>query len=291
MSSMTTIEKRHFEDLFAMQGGYVLDFSNASFASFFRSDCGIDIYEETYAFNGESKANRLRAFWERCNDVKVGEVLRILLCIWRDLNPETTNPQTERLYSECQKTVLRLLGKETDGEETEEDFLKKDFGKVSLAELPLAGTVLPILESRIREAYLCHNAQASLSAIFMCGSVLEGLLLGMAQADPKRFNQAGSSPKKPDGKPRPFHEWKLGELIDVAHDVGLLRLDVQKFSHFLRDFRNYIHPYQQMCSNFSPDTHTASICLQVLKAAIASLKEGSIHGKASHENGPSLGRM
>jgi len=32
-----------------------------------------------------------------------------------------------------------------------------------------------------------------------------------------------------------------------------------------------IHPFQQMSSRFSPDRHTAAICLQVLKAAIASL--------------------
>ena len=68
-----------------------------------------------------------------------------------------------------------------------------------------------------------------------------------------------------------FPDWKLAELIDVACELGYLRLDVKKFSHTLRDFRNYIHPYEQMSSGFSPDKHTAEICLQVLRAAIASL--------------------
>ena len=66
-----------------------------------------------------------------------------------------------------------------------------------------------------------------------------------------------------------FHEWTLSELINVAHDLGLLKPDVQKFSHGLRDFRNYIHPYQQMASGFKPDEHTAKLCFQVLKAALA----------------------
>jgi len=52
----------------------------------------------------------------------------------------------------------------------------------------------------------------------------------------------------------------------------LLRLDVKKFSHVMRDFRNYIHPYEQMASKFNPDKHTAEICLQVLRAAIVGLK-------------------
>lgn len=41
----------------------------------------------------------------------------------------------------------------------------------------------------------------------------------------------------------------------------------------VREFRNYIHPYQQLCSKFTPDKHTALICLQVLKALIAKIGE------------------
>jgi hypothetical protein len=66
-----------------------------------------------------------------------------------------------------------------------------------------------------------------------------------------------------------YQEWKLSEFIDVARDVGLLKPDVQKFSHGLRDFRNYIHPYAQMASEFKPDELTAKVCFQVLKAALA----------------------
>jgi hypothetical protein len=51
----------------------------------------------------------------------------------------------------------------------------------------------------------------------------------------------------------------------------MLTLDVKKFSHGLRDFRNFIHPHEQMASGFTPDQHTAEICFQVLKAALATL--------------------
>ena len=68
-----------------------------------------------------------------------------------------------------------------------------------------------------------------------------------------------------------FHEWSLAQLIDVACEVGMLKPDIKKFSHGLRDFRNYIHPYEQVVSGFAPDEHTAKVCLQVLKATLASL--------------------
>jgi hypothetical protein len=63
----------------------------------------------------------------------------------------------------------------------------------------------------------------------------------------------------------------LESLINVAHEVGLLSLDVKKHSHSLKDFRNYIHPRQQAVQKFNPDMHTAKISWQVLQAAIANL--------------------
>ena len=68
-----------------------------------------------------------------------------------------------------------------------------------------------------------------------------------------------------------FREWTLDALINAAHEVGLLSLDVKKYSHSLRDCRNYIHPRQQAVQNFKPDTYTAKISWQVLQAAIADL--------------------
>lgn len=273
MSSMTSLEKRRFEDLFGMASGYVLDFSDRTFAQFFRENVGVNIYDDRYKYNGGSKAKRLRAFWEMDDDGEVGKALEALLELWRYQNELGKNSRADLTCSECLKTAARLMGKVVGAEETEEEFLKKDFGAISIAGLVIDSTIAPILESRIREAMECHHAGASLASIFMCGSVLEGILLNIALKNPEAFNQAKSSPKnKETQKVRPFQDWTLANLIDVAHEVDFLRLDVKKFSHVMRDFRNYIHPYEQMASRFDPDKHTAEICLQVLRAAIVGLK-------------------
>lgn len=107
--------------------------------------------------------------------------------------------------------------------------------------------------------------------IFLCGSSLEGLLLDAATKQPQQFNTAKSAPKDKDEKVRPLHDWSLESLINVAHEVGLISLDVKKFGHSLKDFRNYIHPRQQAAQGFKPDEHTAKISWQVLQAAIADL--------------------
>jgi hypothetical protein len=155
----------------------------------------------------------------------------------------------------------------------EDEFLMREFTDVSVAKVGLEGVVSDILQQRIREIERCFPACAYLSVILLAGSTLEGLLLGLAVKYPKQFNSSKSTPKDSNGKVKPFHEWSLSAFIDVARDIRLIQYDTHKFSHSLREFRNYIHPFQQMSSGFNPREHTAKICLQVLKAAIHEISE------------------
>ncbi|MCI5150301.1 MAG: hypothetical protein D3916_13100 [Candidatus Electrothrix sp. MAN1_4] len=154
----------------------------------------------------------------------------------------------------------------------EREFLERTCNDLSISSIPIEDELIAILEARLQEAQNCV-IHSPLATIFLCGSLLEGILHGIARQQPRDFNQAENSPKDKNGRVKPFHEWSLAQFIDVAHGLGLLKLDVKKFSHILRDFRNYIHPYQQMRENFSPDRHTAEICLQVLKTAITNLTQ------------------
>lgn len=57
-----TLDLRLLDDVFAMGGGYVLDFTNATFADFFLDELGVDIDAPRYSAEGGSKAKRLRYF-------------------------------------------------------------------------------------------------------------------------------------------------------------------------------------------------------------------------------------
>lgn len=163
--------------------------------------------------------------------------------------------------------------------ETENEFLKREFTNVSASRLGLEGTVNGIIEQRIKEIEKCFFGKAYLAVILMAGSTLEGALLGVANKHPRSFSSAKASPKDGAGKTKQFHEWTLSAFIDVAYELRIVQYDTQKFSHTLRDFRNYIHPFQQMSSGFNPTEHTAKLCLQVLKSAIYEL--GNNIGKIS----------
>ena len=276
MSSLTTTEKRYLERVLDMGSGYVLHFSNPTFGEFFGQH-HIDIHSPKYGDFGPSpsKANKLRAFWEQEPDQLVGAVLSDMLesyAIECDLNGKELDLD-EKLLEKVRAIIKRLNGQAAipRSATTENEFLAHEFATPNLQKMPVAAPVVPIIEARLNEARIALSAGAYLSVIFLCGSVLEAVLLGSAQQHPARFNQAKATPKKAGGSPKPFQEWSLAQLIDVACEIGVLKPDVKTFSHGLRDFRNYIHPYQQMTSGFTPDEHTAKVCFQVLKAALASV--------------------
>lgn len=268
MNSLTSVDKRYFEDLFGMSSGYVLDYSNATFAELFRECVQLDIYADKYSFNGNSKAKRLRAFWEIEHPRIVDKVLEILLDVWQYENP-APDQQIQQRYEKAVEIANRLQGKESSQEL--DTFLNQRFDHFDVSKIGLDIALLPVIQNRLQEVQKCMVANAPLSVIFLCGSILEGTLLSVASQNPKVFNQSKSAPKTKEGKVKQFPGWSLSQFIDVAHDCGFLKLDVKKFSHELRDFRNYIHPFEQACSGFQPTRHTAEICLQVLKAAIADL--------------------
>ena len=272
MSSLTGIEKRYLEKLLDMGGGYVLDLTDATFGEFFERH-NVDIHGRKYQTFGTSKAKKLRAFWASEPDRRVGSVLSEMLDSYEadcDLNGKDLD---RGLLEKARGIAGRLTGRSSvpHSETTEGEFLAREFAIPNIQKMPIDTQVVSIVEARLNEARVALAAGAHLSVIFLCGSVLEAVLLGAAQQAPASFNQASATPKTANGSPKRFHEWTLAQLIDVACEIDVLRLDIKKFSHGLRDFRNYIHPYEQMVSGFAPDEHTAKVRFQVLKAALASL--------------------
>ena len=272
MSSLTDIEKRYLEKLLGMSGGYVLDYSDPTYGEFFKRH-KVEIHGSNYQTYGSSKAKKMRAFWEREPDQLVGAVLEEMLEGYEadcDLNDRELD---RSLLEKCRAIVSRLLGRSTEPQATQtvDEFLHREYDIPNIDRLPIDAHAIPIIESRLVEARTALSAGAYLSVVFLCGSVLEAVLLGAAQKDPAKFNKASSSPKNPDGTVRRFHEWSLAQFIDTACEIDLLKPDVKKFGHGLRDFRNYIHPYKQMVSGFTPDQHTAKVSFHVLKAALANV--------------------
>lgn len=154
------------------------------------------------------------------------------------------------------------------------DFLKVKIANLNISKLPIESCLHSIIETRMKEIDKCIENQVPLGCIFLCGSVLEGILNALAMKSPAEFNYAKASPKERDsGKVKLFDKWTLENYISVAYELGYIKEDVKRFSHEVQNFRNYIHPYQQFYQKFDPTIDTALLCAQVVKIAINQIAE------------------
>lgn len=185
MADLSSIDRMPIEELLGMRSGYVLDFSNRTFRDFFFENVGVDIENEKHRSHGDSKAKRLRVFLAIETNEKVGKLLECLLAYWKrkkQMQGEDIGANEKYLYGECLSIASRLLGKEVQSESAAEDeFLKREFKDISLSKLNLNAAVTSVLEQRLEEIKKCLNSGAALAIIFLCGSTLEGILLGVAE--------------------------------------------------------------------------------------------------------------
>lgn len=274
MADLDNATKRKLESVLDMAGGYVLDFSNASFADFVQTAIGFDPYER---YEPASKAALLRTIWHKEPMDLVATLNLELLEHWR-IGKLVTNqdPTTleSTLYDELTAQFAAFTAR-TDAAST--DFLAKDFGQIDLAMLSRSLTSQSVVEARLREIDACQEAKAPLAVVFLVGSTLEGLLMELATANSAEFVAAASAPKVRGGV-KPLNQWRLADLIAVSHALGILSTDVFKFADHVRNFRNYIHPRQQLAEGFEPRIETAQIAQQVLHVALADLQRASETG-------------
>ncbi len=79
MGNVRSIDMLFLDDIFDMGGGYVLNFSDRTFAQFFAEELSFDIDDPIYARTGGSKGKRLRCFLQT---VDKPSVVRTLKALW-----------------------------------------------------------------------------------------------------------------------------------------------------------------------------------------------------------------
>ncbi len=105
MTKLKLSDRRFLEEVFEMGSGYVLNFSDRTFAEFFENELSVNIDDPKYRLNGVSKAKRLRAFLQIETEAVVAKALRAL---WEyrdavrgpfDGQGETARTQKDRFFA------------------------------------------------------------------------------------------------------------------------------------------------------------------------------------------------
>jgi len=109
MSDLTFVEKRKFEQLLGMESGWVSDFTDRTFGEFVSDSTGRDIFDSKYNYKSGSKANRLRAFWQKEDNSLVGKLMSDMLDYLGESGPR---------IEICGLIVTRLLNGTADPPKT-----------------------------------------------------------------------------------------------------------------------------------------------------------------------------
>ena len=111
MADLTHLEKENLEDFLEMRGGGVLNFSRASFADFMKAEIGVDIYDDRFKTNGDSRARVFREFLKLETNENVATVLEEL-CNYKEyfIRKKIIEKQSDEdeMFKNCQILIERL---------------------------------------------------------------------------------------------------------------------------------------------------------------------------------------
>lgn len=122
MANLKYTTQQSIEELFDMQTGYVLDFSNNSFKRFIKEIINIDIYEGKGYEEPGSKANKLRKIFKIESNLKVAKLIDELLNYCEDYKLRKSN------LTAYDKKKINDIRKDI------EELKREDYEKVSLDE-------------------------------------------------------------------------------------------------------------------------------------------------------------
>ena len=117
-----------------------------------------------------------------------------------------------------------------------------------------------ILERDYLEMQRALLVHCSKSVIVLAGSAVEAMLLDALLA---REDSAKASSKAPKDDPDITH-WGLVYLINVAVDLELVDAGASKLSHPLREYRDLVHPGNEIRNKLRFDAEEARIALNVV---------------------------
>ena len=112
MSNIRSIDMMFLNDIFEMNSGYVLNFSDRTFAQFFAEELNIDIDDTIYAQTGNSKGKRLRSFLQIVDKQTVVKTLKVLWEYREALRHHVSQADTiDNAHGRFLELINRLEGK------------------------------------------------------------------------------------------------------------------------------------------------------------------------------------
>ena len=109
-STVRSLDMPILDRVFGMEGGYVLDFSNRTFAAFFREELDVDIDDPCWEVEGGSKAKRLRYYLRQADRRTALDALNALW-EYREVSSATADyPELDDSVRTAYFSIIERLG-------------------------------------------------------------------------------------------------------------------------------------------------------------------------------------
>ena len=92
--------------VFGMEDGYVLNFTNQTFAEFFRDEFSVNIYDHRWGAQGNSKANRLRCYLRTAGR---HAALKALKALWEYREASSVTADYPELEDKVRAAYVRIV--------------------------------------------------------------------------------------------------------------------------------------------------------------------------------------
>lgn len=225
-------------------------------------------FECAYAF-GEDGNNRATTLYEKlvkknpddpavANNLGVqyrnkGDLYRALRCFETASRLDTKDELYTTNISSTQKDIYQQMAKEI--ESTGNKISPLYFSEIGYT-VDLCKRIFSIQDSQLRdiiqrdlrECAIAVVAGQDKMATIMCGSVVEALLLYRIEESGITTYDVSEVSHRKDSKNRPVSDMVLNELLHVAHKEKILDKADHQLGHYLKDYRNMVHPARELRS-------------------------------------------
>jgi len=123
-----------------------------------------------------------------------------------------------------------------------------------------------ILRRDIESAVKCLYYKLYKPCVILCGGVIEGILQEKIENKlPEKIQQRAIFNKLCQGKSaKKMDDWSLKNLLDVSENLKILATPSAKMGHGIRNYRNYIHPKEEIKQKHPISSHDANIACQFI---------------------------
>jgi len=116
-----------------------------------------------------------------------------------------------------------------------------------------------IIERDYEEIQRAFISNCWKSVIILCGGSIEAILTDLLLINKTATMSAKSAPKDND-----ITRWDLSGLIDVAVELKFVSAGMQKLSHPIREYRNLVHPGNEIRNKLDFGAEEAKIAVELL---------------------------